>query len=102
MTTIRQIKEISLAADDTESAWIALNSKYGDNNARSFSGSLVAGDTITIQLTNDIDPNTSNTTRVSSDAYSSTTFGGVYDGGFRWTRIVKTGTNGAASVKIEL
>lgn len=102
MSVTRTRVTIDIASDGTSSDWVELNSKFGDNNPRSFSGNLTSGDSIVLDLTNDEDPNTTLETYVRSDAYDTVNFGGTYIGGFRWARFTKTGSNGAAKIKLEL
>jgi len=103
MSHIRTIKPIVMAAEDTASPWVGLNSKFGGNDARSYTGALVSSDTIQLQLSNDEDPNTTLVTKYApANAHSTADFGGTFLGGFRWGRFLKTGTAGIATIKLEL
>lgn len=102
MSITRAIEPFEITAGETSSPWRQLNSKFGDNNPRSFTGNLVSGDTINIQLSNDKDPNTLLETFTQSEDYTTATFGGTYIGGFLWVRVVKAGSAGAAKVQMEL
>lgn len=101
----RPIHTFSIGASDTSTDWVKLNSNIEgaeDSMPRSFSGALTTGDTITIELTNDTDPNNTLETRYPSDGFTDNNFGGVLDGHWSWIRVLKTGTTGAATVKVRL
>jgi hypothetical protein len=104
-----QILEFDLSAGATTTSWkrmLSLNS----GNTRAVTGTLTSGDSIVVQFTNEtLDPNKEIiTTEVSangnvaeSNSQTTTTFNFGYDGNFKWARVVKTGSNGAAKVSIE-
>ena len=82
--------------------WLPLSTRFEtqkDSIPRSFSGSLVSGDTVTIELSNDEDPNTTPETSTAKD-YTDTNFGETITGDWRWVRLTKTGANGTATIRI--
>ena len=101
----RNITTISLASGDSASTWVRSQSQFealSDAVPLSFSGNLTSGDTIIIDVSNDVDPNDTLETYLSSEAYATTNFGGTITGQWRFIRVRKTGSNGAATVKISI
>ena len=98
----RIVKKIEIAAGDSLTNWIKLNQGYNSNEdamPRVFTGKLTSGDSITVDVSLDEDPNTSLETFGSSSPYSTTDFQGLIEGGWSWIRFRKTGTNGVATIK---
>ena len=99
--TTRSVITIEMASGDSQSDWFALNSSYGDNNARGYHVEVASGDSITLDFTLDKDPNNQTVTSFTTSPSYTSNEGGVYDGGWRWVRVNKTGTTGTATVKVE-
>lgn len=77
--------------------WYPLDYRFNSEGAiRTFTGSLTAGDTVYLEVTND-DPSAV-TTIVTVSAFTATPFLGALSGPFAAIRFRKTGTTGAASV----
>ncbi len=97
-----------LAAGDTATPW-RRNLGTNSQGTRAIHGTLTSGDTITVQMTNErleaeqqtLISNVSTANFAASPVQSSTVFNIGYDGNFRWVRVVKTGTNGAARGIVE-
>ena len=101
--TIRNIKSIVMDAGDTETDRFGLNSKFGDNDARLIHGNLTSGDTIRVELSGEANPNeTGSSGGYSSPEYDTVVFGDAFIGGWRWFRVIKSGSNGPATIRIEL
>lgn len=104
-------RTLSLASGDTTSRWYRLQGTAQADKRRAIHGTLTSGDSITIQVTNDdlstdrtvmdMDGNTAPTRVFSSDAFTTTSFGTILNGGWAWIKVIKSGSNGAASINIE-
>lgn len=99
--SIRNVITISMEASDTTSSWFALNSSFGDNHPRAYQVNLVSGDSIKLDFTLNRDPNNETDVTVVPTNLLTAAGGGIYEGGWRWVRAVKTGTTGAATIKVE-
>ena len=104
--------KISIAAGASSSNWFRLPTVMESATPISFTGVLTSGDTVYVEVSNDdaldaslvsTDRNQSTgttTQKATSTAYTTTSFTGLVLGSWRWVRITKTGTTGAATVQV--
>lgn len=97
-----------LSAAQTQTAWFR-NLGPMAKHTRAIHGSLVSGDTIVVQFTNEVlnserdvmSTTVSAASFAPSPTQTATNFEFGYDGNFKWARVIKTGTAGVARVVIE-
>jgi hypothetical protein len=90
---------ITIASGGTASDWYRCEEGV---THRTFSGVLTSGDTIRVEVSNDDRPNDTLVTKVASQEYSTTSFGDTVIGEWSWLRVVKTGSNGAATINVNI
>jgi len=99
--TMRNVAVFNDAAAVT-GAWVRLPTKTGlEANPRSIQMSITTGDTIVIEVTNDIDNLAGTPETTASPAYDSTDTGDTLHGPWGAIRVVKTGANGPCVVSIQ-
>lgn len=99
---------IDVSAAGTTSPWYKVLAP-STNHERGIHGTLTSGDTLVVQFTNEkleaenniLQTNVATNNYAVSPTQSTTVFDLSYVGSYRWVRVVKTGTAGAARVVVE-